>query len=125
MICDSINVTPAPNNGTLRLPLKPIGLHSDPDTPANETPSDPPPHSSSASPSPSPSPSPSEIPSPASTPPASQTSSAPPAQSSEAEMAWWQYLTHKAQHMQEWVDEFLKTHMPGKSGKANEEEKDG
>ncbi|KAK4659892.1 hypothetical protein QC762_114330 [Podospora pseudocomata] len=29
MLCDSVGITPAPNNGTLRLPLKPIGLHSD------------------------------------------------------------------------------------------------
>ncbi|CAK7232566.1 hypothetical protein SBRCBS47491_008314 [Sporothrix bragantina] len=27
MICDSIGIDPKPNNGTLRLPLKPIGLH--------------------------------------------------------------------------------------------------
>ncbi|KAK4192480.1 alkaline-phosphatase-like protein [Podospora australis] len=33
MLCDSVGVNPAPNNGTLRLPLKPIGLHSD--EPAN------------------------------------------------------------------------------------------
>ncbi|KAJ8069301.1 hypothetical protein OCU04_002961 [Sclerotinia nivalis] len=31
IICDSLALTPKPNNGTLRLPLKPIGLHS-PDT---------------------------------------------------------------------------------------------
>ena len=28
MLCDSVGIMPAPNNGTLRLPLKPIGLHS-------------------------------------------------------------------------------------------------
>lgn len=28
-MCDSIGIEPKPNNGTLRLPLKPIGLHSD------------------------------------------------------------------------------------------------
>lgn len=28
IICDSLALTPKPNNGTLRLPLKPIGLHS-------------------------------------------------------------------------------------------------
>ncbi|RAL68569.1 hypothetical protein DID88_007292 [Monilinia fructigena] len=31
IVCDSLALTPKPNNGTLRLPLKPIGLHS-PDT---------------------------------------------------------------------------------------------
>lgn len=45
IICDSLNLVPRPNNGTLRLPLKPVGLHtqetspdepSDPDTAAPE-----------------------------------------------------------------------------------------
>lgn len=27
MLCDSVGMEPKPNNGTLRLPLKPIGLH--------------------------------------------------------------------------------------------------
>lgn len=39
ILCDSIGLTPAPNNGTLRLPLKPVGLHDD--VPAIEVPSDP------------------------------------------------------------------------------------
>ncbi|KAL8725275.1 MAG: hypothetical protein Q9181_006475 [Wetmoreana brouardii] len=29
IVCDSIGIEPKPNNGTLRLPLKPIGVHSD------------------------------------------------------------------------------------------------
>lgn len=29
IVCDSLGITPKPNNGTLRLPLKPVGLHSD------------------------------------------------------------------------------------------------
>lgn len=45
-MCDSLGIEPKPNNGTLRLPLKPIGLHSDeptsseqdhPDLPADTT----------------------------------------------------------------------------------------
>lgn len=28
-MCDSLGIKSKPNNGTLRLPLKPIGLHSD------------------------------------------------------------------------------------------------
>ena len=31
-MCDSLGIEPKPNNGTLRLPLKPIGLHSDENT---------------------------------------------------------------------------------------------
>lgn len=27
MLCDSVGMEPKPNNGTLRLPLKPVGLH--------------------------------------------------------------------------------------------------
>jgi hypothetical protein len=27
IICDSLNLEPRPNNGTLRLPLRPVGLH--------------------------------------------------------------------------------------------------
>lgn len=41
IICDSVGVQPVPNNGTLRLPLKPVGLHSDPDAPKPSTPADP------------------------------------------------------------------------------------
>lgn len=41
IICDSVGIQPVPNNGTLRLPLKPVGLHSDPDAPKPSTPTDP------------------------------------------------------------------------------------
>ena len=40
MLCDSVGLTPAPNNGTLRLPLAPIGIHKPEDAP--EEPEDPP-----------------------------------------------------------------------------------
>jgi hypothetical protein len=39
IICDSVGIPAQPNNGTLRLPLKPIGEHKDVDTPP--TPEDP------------------------------------------------------------------------------------
>jgi hypothetical protein len=39
IICDSLSIDPKPNNGTLRLPLKTVGLHS-PET-APEEPLDP------------------------------------------------------------------------------------
>lgn len=43
IICDSLGIKPNPNNGTLRLPLKPEGLHDDvDDNPDLETPQDPP-----------------------------------------------------------------------------------
>ncbi|KAI4129765.1 MAG: hypothetical protein LQ338_002075 [Usnochroma carphineum] len=40
IICDSLSVDPRPNNGTLRLPLRPAGLHSDPTAPELEAPED-------------------------------------------------------------------------------------
>ncbi|TVY61502.1 putative pyrophosphatase/phosphodiesterase [Fusarium oxysporum f. sp. cubense] len=40
MLCDSVGLKPSSNNGTLRLPLKPIGVHKPEDTP--EEPADPP-----------------------------------------------------------------------------------
>lgn len=39
IVCDSLNLIPQPNNGTLRLPLKPVGVHSPETTP--EEPLDP------------------------------------------------------------------------------------
>lgn len=39
MLCDSVGIEPRPNNGTLRLPLKPIGIHKPGDMP--EPPADP------------------------------------------------------------------------------------
>lgn len=41
IVCDSLGITPHPNNGTLRLPLKTQGLHSDSDAPELPTPHDP------------------------------------------------------------------------------------
>ena len=40
IICDSLNIEPRPNNGTLRLPLNPIGLHSDYPSSADDVPTD-------------------------------------------------------------------------------------
>lgn len=40
ILCDSVGITSKPNNGTLRLPLSPVGLHSSPGS-GLETPPDP------------------------------------------------------------------------------------
>lgn len=40
-MCDSLGIAPKPNNGTLRLPLKPVGLHSDDSTDAEDMVNDP------------------------------------------------------------------------------------
>jgi hypothetical protein len=121
IICDSIGIDPATNNGTLRLPLKPIGLHTDPDTPSDETPADP-----VDSPTPilaSASPLPTLLPSLSTSSIASATSSAPPTESSESKEAWWEWLTHKAENAELWVEDFLHDHIPG--GKDRDGEGDG
>lgn len=40
ILCDSVGLTPKPNNGTLHLPLRPVGLHDTQDT-GLDTPPDP------------------------------------------------------------------------------------
>lgn len=119
IICDSVGIQPASNNGTLRLPLTPIGLHTDPNTPSDETPADPvdasTPTSNTAIANTAVSSSISMASASASSSKtASPTSSAPPVESSKpADESWWEWLTHKAEHAEEWVDEFLHKHMPG------------
>ncbi|KAF2636614.1 Phosphodiest-domain-containing protein [Massarina eburnea CBS 473.64] len=129
IICDSIGIEPAPNNGTLRLPLKPVGLHTDPELPSDEELADPLP-SLTSSPSSSPSSphfsaslsSPSSPPTKIPTLAPSPTQSALPAQSSSASKeSWWEWLTHKADHAESWVEGFLNEHLPGKSGKGEGE----
>lgn len=59
ILCDTVGLDPSPNNGTLRLPFKPVGLHED--MPAVEVPSDP---VTSYTITPSTSPTPTPVPSP-------------------------------------------------------------
>lgn len=127
IICDSIGLTPAPNNGTLRLPLKPVGLHNDDGDSANEVPSDPVDPYSSLSAPPSAATISAVISSTSgldSTTAALQgsasvsiapsvTSSAPPTSSSKpAHKHWWDWFTDKADDIEEWVDDFVHKHNP-------------
>lgn len=81
LLCDSLEIEPRPNNGTLRLPLKPIGLHSDPEALPLEDPHDPPATGVSI-PANTPSPATEESP-PPSNPTASHTTSTPPTPADE------------------------------------------
>lgn len=140
IICDSIGLNPAPNNGTLRLPLKPVGLHNDDEDLPNETPTDPVViHSLTFQPSAAATfvaldplsnlaasttglkdislsleVSASDSPSP------SVTSSASPAVTSKAgHNHWWDWFTDKADEIEEWVDDFVHKHNPLDEGKDN------
>lgn len=134
IVCDSIGLSPAPNNGTLRLPLKPVGLHNDEEDSPNETPTDPVGiHSLTSSPPSAATMSAvfdslsslaasasgfehesSSLEAKVSTSAsASITLSAPPAASSKAEHKhWWDWFTDEADKIEEWVDDFVHEHNP-------------
>jgi predicted AlkP superfamily pyrophosphatase or phosphodiesterase len=145
IICDSLNLAPAPNNGTLRLPLTPSGHHNDSSAPG-ETPDDPPTHSLPTQPFATPQlasmpaslgsvssiaasasgledtqPSLSDDDTPVRPTPPSKTSSAAPAATSGEK--WWEWLTHKAENVEEWVEGFIQEHVGGdkdKDGKKDD-----
>ncbi|KAL4885245.1 nucleotide pyrophosphatase family protein [Aspergillus karnatakaensis] len=134
ILCDSLGITPHPNNGTLRLPLKPSGLHSDEEAPAIDNPSDPP-----ATQAQSQSETPAQSQNVASTtaPVASETQSdpgsdpAPPAASpsdsakpdSEAEGnsaedvvdSWWESIWGKVEDVEDWVSNLFESVKDGVS----------
>ncbi|KAF2831366.1 Phosphodiest-domain-containing protein [Ophiobolus disseminans] len=143
IICDSLHLTPAPNNGTLRLPLTPSGHHNDSSTP-DETPADPPTHalpSSSAVPFATPilatmpaslensfssiasgmddtAPSYMDDDVPIRPTPPSTTSVSAPEETGtgKADEKWWEWLAHKAEGVEEWVSSWVGNHT-GKEGK--------
>jgi predicted AlkP superfamily pyrophosphatase or phosphodiesterase len=155
ILCDSLHITPASNNGTLRLPLKPVGLHNDTEAAGNETPDDPPVSSSSLSSLSSSSPSsssssssilaamPSDLGSlssiaaeasglddeqdwesesvTTSMAPSETSAAAKPDGGKEGEESWWEWLTHKADEVEDWVEGFVEEHT-GKDGKHGKNE---
>ncbi|PYH90466.1 nucleotide pyrophosphatase family protein [Aspergillus ellipticus CBS 707.79] len=109
IICDSLGVTPHPNNGTLRLPLKPVGLHSDEDAPELDRPSDPPSSTSDTA-------------APVKTPSAEMTTSATPSETApgpqpepdsesddEQGLTWWGTLWDKIEDVKDWATDIYDT----------------
>ena len=133
IICDSIGLTPAPNNGTLRLPLKPVGLHVDDEDTVNETPNDPVGVHSVTSTPPSAATmsaimsslsslaaSATNLDDNTATAP-SATSSAPAATSSKpAHKHWWDWFTDEAEKIEDWVDDFVHKHNPLEDDKGKQ-----
>lgn len=110
IICDSLGITAHPNNGTMRLPLKTIGLHSDEDTPTLASVPDPPVSSTTATMTPTVMPS-AEI-----TSSASPTETAPeaepepdPESEDEKGPTWWGTLWDKLQEAKEWATDIFDT----------------
>ncbi|KAF2869366.1 alkaline-phosphatase-like protein [Massariosphaeria phaeospora] len=133
IICDSIGVDPAPNNGTLRLPLKPIGLHTDPDNLPDETPVDPvESHGPLATMTMSSLSSLAAVASGLEDPLSSlqddgvvtattPTSSAAPPAPSATKQSLWEWLAHKADQVEEWVDGFVHKHVPDEGSEEDGE----
>ncbi|KXG52028.1 Alkaline phosphatase-like, alpha/beta/alpha [Penicillium griseofulvum] len=118
IVCDSLGVDPLPGNGTLRLPLKPVGLHSDENAPVLDTPPDPPASTSTARPPQSAPPQPSapQPTLPQSKPPQSAQPApkptTPPAEATptpdhegdrEKESTWWEKISHKFDDLKDWA----------------------
>ncbi|KAJ4395143.1 hypothetical protein N0V91_011048 [Didymella pomorum] len=134
IICDSIGLTPSLNNGTLRLPLRPVGLHNDDEDTVNETPNDPVGVHSVTSTLPSAAMMSAIMSSlsslaasatglddeTASAP--SATSSAPAATSSKpAHKHWWDWFTDEAEKIEDWVDDFVHKHNPLEDDKGKQD----
>ena len=98
IICDSLGIDPLPNNGTMRLPLKPVGLHSDTTTPPLQPPLDPPgPSVPVNGPEPT---SPATYSTPAEPPPATNSES-----DDEKGSTWWGTLWNKLDQWKQWASE--------------------
>ncbi|ODM21398.1 hypothetical protein SI65_02241 [Aspergillus cristatus] len=107
ILCDSLGIEPLPNNGTLRLPLQPIGLHSDEDVPVLEHPLDPP--IASTSPSAFTSAIPQATPSATDAPvnaPANTTDTEDDVED-EDQPAWWKAFWGKMHYFKDWAEDMV------------------
>ncbi|CAG8025814.1 unnamed protein product [Penicillium olsonii] len=99
ILCDSLGVDPLPSNGTLRLPLKPVGLHSDENVPVLDMPSDPPQTTTSAGP-----PVQTAQPSPEPTKPANTSAPAGDESDESGENgSWWDTVWNKFDDFKDWA----------------------
>lgn len=101
IICDSLGVKPLPSNGTLHLPLKPIGLHSDESAPVLDIPDDPPAKSTEEPPTQT-----SKRPSvPTKTSPANESSptTSPTGNGDTKGTSWWDQFWNKFEDFKNWA----------------------
>ncbi|KAL4806346.1 alkaline-phosphatase-like protein [Aspergillus unguis] len=106
IICDSLGIKAHPNNGTLRLPLKPNGLHSDEDAPALDNPSDPPATQTAADTSPSPTVAVTQS---ASSSPSADTKPEGDSEEDPEEEAdnWWDSIWDKVEDVKDWAGDLI------------------
>lgn len=102
ILCDSLGISPHPNNGTMHLPLKPVGLHSDEDAPALDSPSDPPATSTAANTAPSPTVTVTQAES------ASPSSSTKPEQEADEDSEnWLDSIWDKVEDVKDWASDLI------------------
>lgn len=94
IICDSLGVKPLPSNGTLHLPLKPIGLHSDESAPVLDIPADPPAKSTEEPPS---------VPTKTDTVNESSPTTSPMGNGDTTGTSWWDQFWNKFEDFKNWA----------------------
>ncbi|OJJ46181.1 hypothetical protein ASPZODRAFT_133185 [Penicilliopsis zonata CBS 506.65] len=95
ILCDSLGINPSPNNGTLRLPLKVVGLHSDEGAPAPDTPDSPTDNDTDTNPV-------------QATEPDSTEPDANPTSEDEPNRTWWGTLWDEVGDIKNWAKELFK-----------------
>lgn len=104
IVCDSLGIEPKPNNGTLRLPLQPIGLHSSQPAASDDIPEDLPSdpavavdvaHANATNPAP------------VAEPPGNRVETAQDSTPSEADNSYWAFFTAKLEAAKAWADEMI------------------
>ncbi|KAL6247883.1 hypothetical protein RBB50_005231 [Rhinocladiella similis] len=123
IVCDSLGIEPHPNNGTLRLPLKPEGLHSDADAPVVDTPADPIDQGKDeADPEPEdPQDNPQEHEEDPVKTPDTEHSDDPSDDGSadDAKSKWWKFLHDGLQKAKDWAKEFIESIRGNKKGEGD------
>lgn len=104
IVCDSLGIEPKPNNGTLRLPLQPIGLHSGQPPTSDDIPEDLPSDAAVAA----------EVSYanttqnyPLSEPPGNDVERAQTSSQSEADNSYWAFFTAKLEAAKAWADKMI------------------
>ena len=106
IICDSIGIKSHPNNGTLHLPLKVEGLHTDPEAPALDSPHD----------------EEQDKPTPPDETNANNTQDKAESGHKTSKSGWWDYLHDQLQKAEDWAKQFVDSI---KDNKPNTSDKDG
>ncbi|KIW74266.1 hypothetical protein Z517_12206 [Fonsecaea pedrosoi CBS 271.37] len=135
IMCDSLGIVPQPNNGTLRLPLKTEGLHSEDDRPGSEVVADPvdenkdqegdtpdtivdpddeEEHQEEATPDDDPD-------SPVEAPPDPEKPDAdtPDEDQEEKKGSWWKFLHEELEKAKQWAKEFVESIKGNKKGEGD------